>query len=77
MPVLKITRDGEPPRLIRAETGENLLEVLSRNGIEIFAPCGGKGTCGKCRIWTQEQGTVFACQTNVTQDDEILLAVCP
>jgi uncharacterized 2Fe-2S/4Fe-4S cluster protein (DUF4445 family) len=73
MPGLKITRDGEPPRLIKAETGENLLAALTRSGIEIYAPCGGNGTCGKCRIWTPEQGTVFACQTTVTKDDEIVL----
>ena len=73
MPRLKITSETGSKQLINAETGENLLDVLTRNGIEIYAPCGGNGTCGKCRIWTREQGTVFACQTTVTKDDEILL----
>lgn len=72
MPRLKITSETGSHRLIHAETGENLLDVLTRNGIEIYAPCGGNGTCGKCRIWTGEQGTVFACQITVTKDDEIL-----
>lgn len=30
--------------------GENLLEVLLREGIFIDNPCGGKGTCGKCKV---------------------------
>ena len=47
--------------------------MYCRNAIEIYAPCGGNGTCGKCRIWTREQANVFACQTTVTKDDEILL----
>ena len=73
MPRLKIISESGSQRFIHAETGENLLDVLTRNGIEIYAPCGGNGTCGKCRIWTGELGTVFACQTTVTNDDEILL----
>ena len=30
--------------------GENLLEILLREGIFIDNPCNGKGVCGKCRI---------------------------
>ncbi len=30
--------------------GTNLLDFLRENSIDIAAPCGGKGTCGKCRI---------------------------
>jgi uncharacterized 2Fe-2S/4Fe-4S cluster protein (DUF4445 family) len=58
---------------LKAEPGENLLDIFSQHGVEIFAPCGGKGTCGKCRVWTRDHGTVFACQTTVTKDDEIVL----
>ena len=32
-----------------AEPGENLLELARRAGIDIDVPCGGTGTCGKCR----------------------------
>jgi uncharacterized 2Fe-2S/4Fe-4S cluster protein (DUF4445 family) len=73
MHALKIISETGSQRIIHTETGENLLEVLTRNGIEIYAPCGGNGTCGKCRIRTGEEGIVFACQTSVTKDDEILL----
>lgn len=33
-----------------AEKGENLLRVLSQHDPHFFAPCGGKGICGKCKI---------------------------
>ena len=33
------------------EPGESLLDAVNKSGIEGFdAPCGGKGTCGKCRV---------------------------
>jgi len=33
------------------ETGTNLLDIIRDLGISGFsAPCGGKGTCGKCRV---------------------------
>jgi uncharacterized 2Fe-2S/4Fe-4S cluster protein (DUF4445 family) len=42
-------------RLISDETieiskGENIYSALKKAGIYLTAPCGGKGTCGKCRV---------------------------
>jgi len=71
--LIKVTSDKTPQKILKAETGENLLDILRFNGVEIFAPCGGKGTCGKCRVWTRNLGTVFACQTSISNDDEIVL----
>lgn len=34
--------------------GETLLTSLRRQGIALSAPCGGRGTCGKCRVQVQE-----------------------
>ena len=33
-----------------AEAGESLLETAQRAGAALDAPCGGKGTCGKCKV---------------------------
>jgi uncharacterized 2Fe-2S/4Fe-4S cluster protein (DUF4445 family) len=30
--------------------GESILEALNRNEVYLVASCGGKGTCGKCRV---------------------------
>lgn len=33
-----------------ADTGENLLDAARRGNVFIDAPCGGKGSCGKCKV---------------------------
>ncbi len=33
-----------------AETGTTILQAAEDCGIQINTPCGGKGTCGKCRV---------------------------
>lgn len=59
-----------------AKSDENLLEVLRRNGISVTAPCGGNGTCGKCRVTLRRAGveeSVLACRTKVQGDCTVLL----
>ncbi|QRN86417.1 DUF4445 domain-containing protein [Clostridia bacterium] len=40
-------------RIITAKKGSNLLKVLKKNDIKISSPCGGKGTCKKCKASLQ------------------------
>ena len=35
---------------IATEVGANLLDVALAAGVEISAPCGGQGRCGRCRV---------------------------
>ena len=46
-----------------------LMEALKKAGIFLDAPCGGRGTCGKCLVKISENGLdwteVKACQTKV------------
>ncbi|MHC4871911.1 MAG: ASKHA domain-containing protein [Planctomycetota bacterium] len=35
---------------VSVETGTELLDAARQVGVEIDAPCGGKGTCGKCMV---------------------------
>ncbi len=37
-------------REYKAKPGKSILEFLMDNSIEISTPCGGKGTCGKCKV---------------------------
>ena len=37
-------------RPIETELGQTLLSVLARHGEVLDAPCGGKHTCGKCKV---------------------------
>lgn len=34
----------------KVKSCKNILEFLQEHSIDISAPCGGKGTCGKCKI---------------------------
>ena len=57
------------PRNVRVSVEENttLLRAQIAAGLRPDAPCGGKGTCGKCRVWVEGQ-EVLACQTLVHAD---------
>ncbi len=39
---------------VEAAPGMTILEAASRAGIEIAAPCGGQGRCGRCRVRLRE-----------------------
>ena len=57
---------------LTAEPGENLLKLLQRHGLVSDAPCGGNGTCGKCKVTVDGKQTL-ACKTTVDKDLEVLL----
>ena len=45
----------------------DLLQAQILAGLRPDAPCGGRGTCGKCRVWIDGQ-EVLACQTPVDRN---------
>lgn len=47
--------------------GTSILSALISTGLHPEAPCGGKGTCGKCKVLLDGQ-VVLACQTIVDRD---------
>ena len=61
-----------------AEKGENLLSVLSKHDSHFFAPCGGKGICGKCKVKLiagevdgvvrEADGFILSCLASVKSD---------
>lgn len=59
-------------RCVQAQPGDNLLEVLRTAGFAPEAPCGGKGTCGKCKVLIDGMEHL-ACQTVVDRDMRIEL----
>ena len=40
--------DGQ--KLIHAESGKSLLSTLGDNGVHLSSACGGKGSCGQCKV---------------------------
>ena len=59
-------------RTLKAEGGEKLLSVLQKWGLAPDAPCGGRGTCGKCKVLVNGQ-EVLSCQTVVEGDITVRL----
>ena len=57
---------------LTAEPGENLLKLLQRHGLVIDAPCGGNGTCGKCKVTVDGQ-PALACKTLVDRNMDVIL----
>jgi uncharacterized 2Fe-2S/4Fe-4S cluster protein (DUF4445 family) len=46
-----VTVTFEPDgRRVRADSGDTLLKIANRGGIQIRSECNGQGKCGKCRI---------------------------
>ena len=52
---------------VHVENGTDLLQAQILAGLRPDAPCGGRGTCGKCRVML-DGAEVLACQTAVDRD---------
>ena len=37
-------------KLLHAQAGKTLLATLGENGIHLSSACGGKGSCGQCKV---------------------------
>jgi uncharacterized 2Fe-2S/4Fe-4S cluster protein (DUF4445 family) len=42
--------------VVLAEEGANLLDVAAEAGVQIDAPCGGQGRCGRCKVRLADGG---------------------
>ena len=49
MPTLKVVFEPSG-KFAEGQSGESLLDIAARSGIEIHNLCGGQGVCGKCRV---------------------------
>jgi uncharacterized 2Fe-2S/4Fe-4S cluster protein (DUF4445 family) len=57
---------------IEVNKGTTALEALERAGINIDTPCGGKGTCGKCKILIKKGiSTATLIEKNLLSEEEI------
>lgn len=58
--------------ILPAFQGENLRELLIKNGFYINSPCGGNGTCGKCTV-TVNGEKVNSCGYSISSDIEVVI----
>ncbi len=42
--------DRTGQKIVNTSKGQRLLDLLRQQGIYVGSPCGGRGTCGKCRV---------------------------
>ena len=69
MPIITVLPQNE---VLEAAEGINLLEALRAANLAPDAPCGGNGTCGKCKVILDGQ-EVLSCQTTVDRDMTVTL----
>jgi uncharacterized 2Fe-2S/4Fe-4S cluster protein (DUF4445 family) len=58
---------------IESSEGESLLNTLRDNGFEVYSPCGGNGTCGKCNVLVRNEGLVPSCLYHLKEAIEVIL----
>lgn len=51
-----------------AKSGEILINKLQTSETSVHSPCGGRGTCQKCKVIVEGKGEVLACQTVVSDE---------
>ncbi|MEN8263548.1 MAG: ASKHA domain-containing protein [Nitrospirota bacterium] len=54
---------------IKIEQGTSVLEALKESGIHLTTSCGGKGTCGKCKVVIQSGSADIQSTMKLTQDE--------
>ena len=47
---------GDQQRSFDVQGGNNLLSYLTANGVDISSSCGGKGSCGYCKVRVLQGG---------------------
>ena len=72
MPKLIIHHQGTV-KTVECQEGDSLLNALRKNGFEIYSPCGGNGTCGKCNIHVKNEGLVPSCLHPAKDSTEVIL----
>ncbi|MCF8346146.1 MAG: ASKHA domain-containing protein [Bacteroidales bacterium] len=72
MPKITIHSQGKTSTF-QSDANQRLLDILRNHGYEITAPCGGNGTCGKCKVLVKNKGYITACVFIVKEDLEVVL----
>lgn len=69
---IEVKSEGQK-KILQSKESDLLLSVLIEAGYDVYAPCGGNGTCGKCKVWINGEGAVTSCFYPITKDISIRL----
>ncbi|HEY3373145.1 MAG TPA: ASKHA domain-containing protein [Prolixibacteraceae bacterium] len=72
MPEISVLQKNAVVTIVSTE-GNTLLKELQEHGFDIYSPCGGNGTCGKCKVHVKGEGDVTSCIYPITRNVEIVL----
>ncbi|MCG8308284.1 MAG: ASKHA domain-containing protein [Cytophagales bacterium] len=65
--------NNEQKQIVESNGSDLLLPVLRDAGHDLYAPCGGNGTCGKCKVWIVGEGSVTSCFYPISSDISVRL----
>lgn len=68
-----IVHDNKTTTSLDFIKGESLMHILQANNFSISAPCGGNGTCGKCKVKVKDVGTLNSCTYYPELDIEVVM----
>jgi len=68
-----ILKNSTLSKTVEIEDGSNLLQCIREHVADFYAPCGGNGTCGKCRVHIPGDGHVTSCLYHVNKPVEVIL----
>ena len=71
-----IIKSKQETKTIECQEEETLLGILIKNHFTISAPCGGNGTCKKCKVLIEDSVSkryVLACRTKIKEDTIVFL----
>ncbi len=70
-----IFKTDEKETIVEAISGETLLEVAKKNGINLFGGCDGAGVCGTCHVFIDHK---YISKVNeATFEEQDLLEILP
>lgn len=72
MPLLRVFCDEFEDEFSVPE-GTILRDALISNSVDIYSPCGGMGTCGKCKVLLTGEGYVLSCSYIITKDINVVI----
>ena len=69
--IARLTINGD--RVVESEIGETLLSALDQGGVRLPTSCGGKGTCGLCRVRVESSNdnSILPVERILLKDSEI------
>ncbi|MBP2172848.1 ASKHA domain-containing protein [Methanococcus voltae] len=62
MAIITVINSNIENNMLKFDNGELLLNILQNNSLKVESPCGGAGTCGKCKVKILNQN-----ETNVSK----------